>query len=36
VVEGEAKDMDRWVDLPDRARIALAGVISLEFERTGS
>lgn len=36
VVEGEARDMDRWVDLPDRARIALAGVISLEFERTGS
>jgi hypothetical protein len=35
VVEGEARDMDRWVDLPDRARIALAGVISLEFERTG-
>jgi len=36
VVEGEARDMDRWVDLPDRARVALAGVISLEFERTGS
>ncbi len=34
VVEGEARDMDRWVDLPDRARIGLAGVVSLEFERT--
>jgi hypothetical protein len=34
VVEGEPKDLERWVDLPDRARIGLAGVVSLDFERT--
>jgi hypothetical protein len=30
---GEVKDLDRWVDLPDRARIGLAGVVVLDFER---
>lgn len=34
VVDGEVRDMDRWMDIPDRARIGLAGVVSLEFERT--
>jgi pSer/pThr/pTyr-binding forkhead associated (FHA) protein len=33
MVDGEAKDLDRWVDLPDRARISLAGVVNLQFER---
>ena len=32
---GEVKDLDRWVDLPDQARIGLAGVIHLHFERIG-
>ena len=32
-VDGEQRSADRWVDLPDRARIGLAGVILLEFER---
>jgi hypothetical protein len=27
------RDLDRWVDLPDRARIGLAGVLFLDFER---
>lgn len=30
---GEARDLERWVDLPDRARIGLAGVVFLDFER---
>jgi hypothetical protein len=34
-VDGEVRDLERWVDLPDRARVALAGVISLEFEKLG-
>jgi hypothetical protein len=34
-VEGEVRDLERWVDLPDRARVALAGVIALEFEKLG-
>lgn len=33
IVDGEARDLERWVDLPDRARIGLAGVIALEFEK---
>ncbi len=28
------ENADHWVDLPDRARIGLAGVIYLDFERT--
>jgi len=28
------RDLDRWVDLPDRARIGLAGIVFLDFERT--
>jgi hypothetical protein len=33
---GEAvRDLDRWVELPDRARIGLAGIVFLDFERTG-
>jgi hypothetical protein len=32
--EGE-RDMDRWSELPDRARIGLAGIVFLDFERTG-
>lgn len=31
---GEVRDLDKWVDLPDRARIGLAGVVYLDFERT--
>jgi FHA domain len=27
------RDLDVWVDLPDRARIGLAGVVFLDFER---
>lgn len=30
---GEVRDLDRWTDLPDRARIGLAGVVYLDFER---
>jgi FHA domain-containing protein len=33
VIDGEARDRDRWVDLPDRARIGLADVVFLDFER---
>lgn len=33
MVDGQPKDLDRWVDLPDRARIGLAGVVNLQFER---
>jgi hypothetical protein len=29
------RDLDRWSDLPDRARIGLAGIVFLDFERTG-
>jgi hypothetical protein len=33
---GEAvRDLDRWTELPDRARIGLAGIVFLDFERTG-
>lgn len=33
---GEAeRDLDRWTELPDRARIGLAGIVYLDFERTG-
>jgi hypothetical protein len=32
--DGGVRDLDRWVDLPDRARIGLAGVVYLDFERT--
>jgi len=28
------QDLGKWMDLPDRARIGLAGVIYLDFERT--
>jgi hypothetical protein len=28
------RDLDQWVDLPDRARIGLAGILFLDFERT--
>ena len=31
--EGE-RDRDCWTDLPDRARIGLAGIVFLDFERT--
>ncbi|HEV3458825.1 MAG TPA: FHA domain-containing protein [Thermoanaerobaculia bacterium] len=32
---GEAeRDLDRWTDLPDRARIGLAAIVFLDFERT--
>lgn len=30
---GEIKDLDRWADLPDKARIGLAGVVFLDFEK---
>lgn len=33
-LEDGERDLDRWVDLPDKARIGLAGVVYLEFERT--
>jgi hypothetical protein len=33
VVDGQVRDLDRWVDLPDRSRIGLAGVVQLQFER---
>jgi hypothetical protein len=36
VTEEGVKDLDRWEPLPDRARIGLAGVIYLEFERLGA
>ncbi len=29
------RDLDRWIELPDRARIGLAGIVFLDFERTG-
>jgi hypothetical protein len=33
MVDGEVRDRDQWVDLPERARIGLAGVLFLDFER---
>jgi hypothetical protein len=33
VTEEGVKDLDRWEPLPDKARIGLAGVIYLEFEK---
>jgi len=30
---GEVRDLDQWVDLPDKAKIGLAGVVFLEFEK---
>jgi hypothetical protein len=30
---GEVKDLDQWVDLPEKAKIGLAGVVFLEFEK---
>jgi hypothetical protein len=36
VTEAGVKDLDRWEPLPDRARIGLAGVIYLDFERLDS
>lgn len=32
-VDGGVRDLDRWEELPDKARIGLAGVIYLDFER---
>jgi len=31
--DGGVRDLDRWAPLPDKARIGLAGVIYLDFER---
>jgi hypothetical protein len=36
VTEAGVKDLDRWEALPDKARIGLAGVIYLDFERLGA
>ena len=33
--EGGGHDLDQWVDLPDRARIGLASIVFLDFERLG-
>lgn len=33
VLDGGVRDLDRWEDLPDKARIGLAGVVYLDFER---
>jgi hypothetical protein len=33
---GVERDLDRWSELPDRARIGLAGIVFLDFERTGA
>lgn len=30
---GEVKDLDQWSDLPEKAKIGLAGVVFLEFEK---
>jgi hypothetical protein len=35
-VDGGVRDLDQWMDLPDKARIGLAGVIYLDFERVGA
>lgn len=32
-LDGGVRDLDRWENLPDKARIGLAGVIYLDFER---
>jgi hypothetical protein len=32
--EAKAQDLGQWMDLPDKARIGLAGVIYLDFERS--
>lgn len=32
-VDGQVRDLDVWFDLPDKARIGLAGVVHLQFER---
>ena len=32
--EAKGQDVGQWMDLPDKARIGLAGVIYLDFERT--
>ena len=32
-VEGQTRDLELWVDLPDKSRIGLAGVVHLEFEK---
>ncbi|MFY9823452.1 MAG: FHA domain-containing protein [Thermoanaerobaculia bacterium] len=32
--QANAQDLGQWMDLPDKARIGLAGVIYLDFERT--
>jgi hypothetical protein len=34
--DGGVRDLDRWEPLPDKARIGLAGVIYLDFERLDS
>lgn len=36
VTEEGVRDLDRWEPLPDRARIGLAGVIYLDFEKLDS
>ena len=33
-VDGDVRDLDRWVEVPEKARIGLAGVLYLDFERT--
>jgi hypothetical protein len=33
-VEGDVRDLDHWVEVPEKARIGLAGVLYLDFERT--
>jgi len=33
LAQDEPRDRDLWVDLPDRARVGLAGVLFLDFER---
>lgn len=30
---GEVRDLDQWIDLPEKAKIGLAGVVFLEFEK---
>lgn len=35
MAEEGPRDLDRWGELPDRARIGLAGVVYLDFERLG-
>jgi FHA domain len=33
-VDSGVRDLDRWVEVPEKARIGLAGVVYLDFERT--